>query len=47
MTFETYARGWLERQAKYAPGTLAFYRRSLLSAQVCAAESFAPCGGRT
>ena len=29
MTFETYARGWLERQTKYAPGTLAFYRRSL------------------
>ena len=29
MTFETYARGWLERQTKYAPGTIAFYRRSL------------------
>ena len=29
MTFETYARGWLDRQTKYAPGTLAFYRRSL------------------
>ena len=29
MTFETYARGWLKRQTKYAPGTLAFYRRSL------------------
>ena len=28
MTFETYARGWLERQTKYAPGTIAFYRRS-------------------
>ena len=24
MTFETYARGWLERQTKYASGTLAF-----------------------
>ena len=24
MTFETYARGWLDRQTKYAPGTLAF-----------------------
>lgn len=29
MTFEVYARGWLERQTKYAPGTIAFYRRSL------------------
>lgn len=29
MTFETYARGWLERQTKYAPGTISFYRRSL------------------
>lgn len=29
MTFEVYARRWLERQTKYAPGTLAFYRRSL------------------
>lgn len=29
MTFETYARGWLERQTKYAPGTIAFYQRSL------------------
>ena len=29
MTFEIYARGWLERQTKYAPGTIAFYRRSL------------------
>ena len=25
MTFEVYARGWLERQTKYAPGTIAFY----------------------
>ena len=28
-TFETYATRWLERQVKYAPGTLASYRRML------------------
>ena len=28
-TFETYASRWLERQVKYAPGTLASYRRML------------------
>ena len=28
-TFETYAARWLERQGKYAPGTLASYRRML------------------
>ena len=28
-TFETYATRWLERQVKYAPGTLASYRRIL------------------
>ena len=28
-TFETYAARWLERQVKYAPGTLASYRRML------------------
>lgn len=29
MTFEEYARRWLDRQVKYAPGTLASYRRML------------------
>ena len=28
-TFETYAARWLDRQVKYAPGTLASYRRML------------------
>ena len=28
-TFETYATRWLDRQVKYAPGTLASYRRML------------------
>ena len=28
-TFEAYAARWLERQVKYAPGTLASYRRML------------------
>ena len=28
-TFEAYATRWLERQVKYAPGTLASYRRML------------------
>ena len=28
-TFESYAARWLERQVKYAPGTLASYRRML------------------
>ena len=28
-TFQTYATRWLERQVKYAPGTLASYRRML------------------
>ena len=28
-TFEAYASRWLERQVKYAPGTLASYRRML------------------
>ena len=28
-TFETYADRWLDRQVKYAPGTLASYRRML------------------
>ncbi len=28
-TFEEYARRWLERQVKYAPGTVASYRRRL------------------
>ena len=29
MTFEEYALRWLDRQTKYAPSTLGFYRRSL------------------
>ncbi len=29
MTFQEYASRWLERQTKYAPSTLGFYRRSL------------------
>ncbi len=29
MTFQEYAARWLERQTKYAPSTLGFYRRSL------------------
>ena len=29
MTFQEYASHWLERQTKYAPSTLGFYRRSL------------------
>lgn len=29
MTFQEYASRWLERQIKYAPSTLGFYRRSL------------------
>ena len=29
MTFEAYARRWLDRQVKYAPGTLSLYRRHL------------------
>ena len=29
MTFQKYASRWLERQTKYAPSTLGFYRRSL------------------
>ena len=29
MTFEEYAQRWLDRQVKYAPGTLASYRRML------------------
>lgn len=29
MTFEEYARRWLDRQTKYAPSTLGFYRRAL------------------
>ena len=29
MTFREYATRWLERQTKYAPSTLGFYRRSL------------------
>lgn len=29
MTFQQYATHWLGRQAKYAPSTLGFYRRSL------------------
>ena len=28
-TFEAYATQWLKRQVKYAPGTLASYRRML------------------
>lgn len=29
MTFQEYAARWLERQTRYAPSTLGFYRRSL------------------
>ena len=29
MSFQEYAVRWLERQTKYAPSTLGFYRRSL------------------
>ena len=48
MTFETYARGWLERQTKYAPGTIAFYRRSLETVfPEIGAASCALCVGRT
>ena len=38
MRFEEYARRWLDRQTRYAPSTLASYRRMLEARTRCAAS---------